>query len=534
MERRALLPVMRKSIFNIFVIACLLAIHPGHALAGGGPDASGYVWFEGFSWDWIDTENATRLTMGDDDWRNLPIPFPFTFYGQDYQELWLASNGYITFTGPAMTFINDCPLPASAEPNGAIYFYWDDLVPSSGGIVSYEVVGDAPYRHFVITFESIPLFGYFSQLTAQIILTETVDWIQVNYLDAGRRGEDATLGVENADGTTGLTLSCDEIGIENETLIYFGLPPVENFRYEPAGAALRLHWDDSGGAQTFIVEYRPLEEMAWTQIGRTTESFLFDPGATECSIRQYRVTALAGEYGVSGPTEAATLVYKPITPTGLTAVEVGGLHVELDWNDNSSCEDGYVVESRIGEAPYRVLEQVEADSVRYVDDAISSGAALTWRVKAKKGLISSDYSDEARVESSLYAVTDLTAAAYSDTKIELNWIDKSFGEQGYAIERRPADDPAAPFELISYIGPDTPSYLDFALDPLSEYAYRIYPYTLRVAGPVSNIAYAETLEPDSPPLNDDSVDDDDNDSIILTPENDEDETTPGSCSVCGM
>ncbi len=510
-----------------------LAVFPAASRAGGGPDAYGYIWREGGSWDWIDTENATALTMGDDNWRNLALAFPFTFYGREYEELWLVSNGYVVFTGPQSTFNNDCPLPTPQEPNGAIYIYWDDLAPPSGGIISYQVVGAEPYRHFVITFDRVPLFGYNSKLTAQLILTETVGWIQINYLDTGRMGEGATLGVENADGTAGMTTVCNEAAIRDDSRVYYGWPPVENFRYEPAGTALRLLWDDPAGAESFIVEYRPLDEMLWTQIGLTTQTALLDPDATECSIRQYRITAQAGDYGVSGPTEAYTLVYKPIKPTGLTAVMVAGQYVELHWTDNSTCEDGYVIERRAGDGPFLVLEQIEPDSTQYIDASLSAGLDSTYRVKAKKELMSGDYSDEAPVSTGLFAVTDLEANSYSDAKIELHWTDTSIGEQGYAVERR-ATATGDPFALISYVGPDTQSFLDYGLDSLTEYAYRIYPYSLTVPGPVSNVAMAATLEPDSPPIDDDTLDDDNDDYYPPGLADEEDKSTPGTCSACGM
>lgn len=51
------------------------------------------------TWD-PSTTSGTRLAgLGDDDTREIALPFPFSFYGKQYNSLWLNSDGNVTFGG---------------------------------------------------------------------------------------------------------------------------------------------------------------------------------------------------------------------------------------------------------------------------------------------------------------------------------------------------------------------------------------------------------------------------------------------------
>lgn len=49
--------------------------------------------------DQVTAGAGTPLTgLGDDDTRRVPLPFPFTYFGVEYRELWVNSDGNLTFT----------------------------------------------------------------------------------------------------------------------------------------------------------------------------------------------------------------------------------------------------------------------------------------------------------------------------------------------------------------------------------------------------------------------------------------------------
>jgi len=69
--------------------------------------------------------------------------------------------------------------------------------------------------------------------------------------------------------------------------------------------------------------------------------------------------------------------------------------------------------------------------------------------------------------------SDLSTLQVSETEIELNWIDTSADEEGFAIERREKD---KGFQEIARGGPDTTSYSDTGVAEELSYTYRVIAY----------------------------------------------------------
>lgn len=69
--------------------------------------------------------------LGDQDAAAIPLPFRFTFYGREYDTVYVNANGFVTF-GRRWTGQNGPPLdnPDSAGPNGWVAVLWDDLCVS--------------------------------------------------------------------------------------------------------------------------------------------------------------------------------------------------------------------------------------------------------------------------------------------------------------------------------------------------------------------------------------------------------------------
>lgn len=102
----------------------------------GGPDAFGYQYIDSDELDgpvfsFLDVAaSGTPITLGDDDEAGpLSLGFDFEFYGTTYTELFVESNGFLSFAGGAgNAFENDCPLVPGSSPGKIIAPYWDDLI----------------------------------------------------------------------------------------------------------------------------------------------------------------------------------------------------------------------------------------------------------------------------------------------------------------------------------------------------------------------------------------------------------------------
>ncbi len=178
----------------------------------GGPDAFGHSWVDsdegaGVTYDWVDISGVgTPVSLGDDDASGpIPIGFSFGFYDSVYTELYIGSNGIVTFDEPSSLRVN-LELPTEYQ-RAMIAPFWDDLDPSKGGAIYFY--SDTPNDRFIVTFDDIRL--YYSStgtgsLNFQVILyTDGRIVLQYAVMDPGL--EDllsCTIGIQNSEYDDGL------------------------------------------------------------------------------------------------------------------------------------------------------------------------------------------------------------------------------------------------------------------------------------------------------------------------------------------
>jgi subtilisin family serine protease len=175
------------------------------------------------AFEWVDATRDTAL-FGDQTVGRLPLPFSFPFYGESYDTLYVTDNGYLTFEAPEFVDPTPIAIPSTGTPNAAIYALWQNLVIDDASAVRYDVVGASPDRAFVIEFEQLKVGPRFGDLAAaaQPSATGRVD-LEVKLWEDGRidilygdnpanpgDGRDATIGIEDADGTDALQFSFSE------------------------------------------------------------------------------------------------------------------------------------------------------------------------------------------------------------------------------------------------------------------------------------------------------------------------------------
>jgi hypothetical protein len=148
--------------------------------------------------------NVGTVVPSSDDVTHGPfnIGFTFNFFGNNYTQFYIGSNGWIGFTAGQTTGYTAAYIPNSGSPKNVIMADWEDLFPGSANIY-YTTIGTAPNRKLVVNFNAVPHYGCRSNLhTFQFVLYETTNVIDVNYASKPLcAGNNATAGLVNIDNT---------------------------------------------------------------------------------------------------------------------------------------------------------------------------------------------------------------------------------------------------------------------------------------------------------------------------------------------
>jgi thermitase len=176
------------------------------------------------SGSWIDiAADGTILSLGDDDVQKLTLPFDFRFYGTTYDELWVSSNGFVSFANGYTNWINDC-LPDTSAPNNAIYALWDDLRPADGGGSGTIYAKQVDSETFVVEWYKVSHYTNSARETFEIVLKKD-NTVLLQYQSLSSASS-ATVGVENINSTVTQQYWCNGSGnpLYNGLVVEFTTP----------------------------------------------------------------------------------------------------------------------------------------------------------------------------------------------------------------------------------------------------------------------------------------------------------------------
>jgi hypothetical protein len=105
-----------------------------------GPCSYGYYAYDSYDvtysqapeFDWIDIDPETGgpgedMWLPDDGTVTMDMPFTFRYYGIDYDEISICSNGWVTFIPTNEINFRNWEIPMPIAPKGIIAPFWDDL-----------------------------------------------------------------------------------------------------------------------------------------------------------------------------------------------------------------------------------------------------------------------------------------------------------------------------------------------------------------------------------------------------------------------
>jgi fibronectin type 3 domain-containing protein len=151
-----------------------------------------------------------------------------------------------------------------------------------------------------------------------------------------------------------------------------------------------------------------------------------------------------------------------------------------------------------GESLGSFATAIEGSIVRFGTDygamRVTAGESrITFEFITRAGVLVDSYSID-RTPTAPAAPTNLSAAAFSPTQINLNWTDASTNEDGFKVERSPDN---VNFTRVATLGPNVNAYSDTGLQPETNYYYRVAAFNGTLDSPYSNTVSVSTT--DNPP-----------------------------------
>ncbi|MCF6130412.1 PKD domain-containing protein [Flavobacterium sp. AS60] len=206
------------------------------------------------------TGTVTNTATGDDALLNtVSLPFNVSFFGVNYSNILIYSNGYAAF----QTGVTGSPyvqaIPNTTSPDNFIAISHDDLNVTVAGQVSYFTNGTAPNRIFVINYNGVKYYNSAANngnLTGQIQIFEADQHIEIhvqNSVDPTLSAK--SLGIENVGGTLGYAPAS-----RNNTSYDITIP--EAWKFNPSGGTLSYAWTESPTLPTTLSATNIVNPMA--------------------------------------------------------------------------------------------------------------------------------------------------------------------------------------------------------------------------------------------------------------------------------
>ena len=220
-----------------------------------GPDNYGYMAYDQLdghplgTYQWVEIDPAyggtgTQIPFTlDDQTLQVNLPFTFTYYGEDYTQVSVCTNGWVAMGVTNSTDYSNSQIPDPDGPPAMTAAFWEDLSPQiQGGVFHYY---DAVNHHFIVEFSRVRQYSPTTALeTFETILfdpeyypTFTGDGLIKFQYHTVSDNSACTVGIENLDETDGLQILYNTAyhpnshPIENQSAVIFttgeGVPELD-------------------------------------------------------------------------------------------------------------------------------------------------------------------------------------------------------------------------------------------------------------------------------------------------------------------
>ncbi len=256
---------------------------PVEILASGGPDTFGYTWVDsddpaGPSYDWVDISavgTPVPFSPYTDDGTvgPLPIGFNFPFYGNTFSEMYVCSNGFMSFTNGVLRTYTNQPLPnsGSSVPENMLAPLWDDMVYDEGDGNSAFYYNDG--SRFILQMYVRRIAAFTPPYYLFQVILYPNGTIVYQYHTLGTNVTSCTIGIQNGDKTDGLTVVHNGAYLHETLAIRIAPPTMMTIDIKPGSIDNAINPKSNG-----VIPVAILSTPSFDALEVDPSTILFGPG----------------------------------------------------------------------------------------------------------------------------------------------------------------------------------------------------------------------------------------------------------------
>jgi uncharacterized repeat protein (TIGR01451 family) len=263
---------------------------------GRSEEEGQYTWTDsdtpgGPIYEWVDiTEIGTPITGLGDDTNHGPFPigFSFSFFGEEFTQFYLNSNGFLSLSPISGRNFSNLKLPNPSAPANLLALFWDDLNFTLGG---NAYCWSNNQDTLVVSYVEVPRYAGGGPYAFQAILRADGSFT-FQYQTMGEPLDEATIGIQNADRSQGLTIAHDEAYVHDGLAVVFSPPPPP---IPPPTITFQVEMDESLPTNMVITNTAIVDDGLGQTLQARAMTTVMGPDLAGSTKTVDKTEALAGE-----------------------------------------------------------------------------------------------------------------------------------------------------------------------------------------------------------------------------------------------
>lgn len=271
----------------------------------------------------------------------------------------------------------------------------------------------------------------------------------------------------------------------NQNIMPINLESNSIFLENDKRLSVELNWEGNLQNQVdYVIERSANDSTHWKEIAmldKNATSFL-DTELTEDSLFFYRIKTIP-----KGKTPTySNLTYffmrqiTPNAPSNLVDSAVPGSSdkINLNWQDNSNNEAGFMIERSLDRTTWTSVKSVEKDVTTFQDSGLEAATKYYYRVKAFNysnwgfAVQISPASNIAEAVTNLSAPNQVTAEAQGPTRIRVRWSYAYQDKDARIVLQRSLN--SSTWQTVVRLGTQANTYTDINRAEETTYYYRLF------------------------------------------------------------